>query len=130
MTKTDKDISLEHLDALLDQARETQVPDPSADFLARVLSDAQEVQDGFAPALPERQPRPGLWAQLLGAIGGWPAMGGLVTATVTGVWIGVSPPQSLSDTVTPYLEGAGLATSSDYVLDPFDGFGLDVTTEG
>lgn len=43
------------------------------------------------------------WQDLLHAIGGWPAMGGLATAAVMGVWIGISPPTAL-DGVTAVFE--------------------------
>ena len=43
------------------------------------------------------------WQQVMQAIGGWPALGGLATATVMGIWIGVNPPVAL-DGVTAVFD--------------------------
>ena len=75
------------------------VPDEA--LTARVLADAQAIQAGFAATpLPEQ---PGLWSRILDALGGWPSVGGLATATIAGVWIGVVPPQSVSDITAAFL---------------------------
>ena len=78
----------------------------SPDLLARVLADAYEEQDALAlQALPKTSdpvkstPSRGLFRSVLDAIGGWPALGGLATATVAGIWIGYNPPAAL-DTLT------------------------------
>ena len=52
-----------------------------------------------APAHPARQgqsrPR-GMLRQLVDALGGWPAVAGLATAGVAGLWIGAFPPQAMA----------------------------------
>ena len=126
------------LDGLADGA-----PVASSDLMARVLADATAVQATFGAADVAEAPARALsvWAQIGAALGGWPAISGLATATVAGVWIGVSPPAQLSTQVSPLLELAGLTgvvsvqDDSDWLLEPGFGFGLDsldldVTTEG
>jgi len=83
------------LDALLDLARQTRA-EPSPALLGRVYADATaelDLHDPQAVALPHRKKKP--VAALVAAVGGWPAMVGMATATVAGVWIGISPPDGL-----------------------------------
>jgi len=89
------------LDDVFAQARSTQ-PVPDDGLMARVLADAGQVQAGFTPTETASQPA-GLWARILDTLGGWPAVGSLATATVAGVWIGVAPPQSVSDATAAIL---------------------------
>lgn len=93
-------------------------------LLARVLDDALHVQQGFATQL--RQPAPparGWLAGLLAAVGGWPALSGLATAGMAGVWLGFSPPTSVGDLAAEYL---GLAGSYDLELVPaFAEYGVE-----
>jgi hypothetical protein len=78
------------LDTLFDAAP---TPEPSAALTARILRDAQAHQPQTAPpALPQR----GLFATLATALGGWPTLGGLATATLAGLYIGVAQPDLLS----------------------------------
>lgn len=78
------------LDDLFSEARKVR-PDPSEALVARVLADAAS-QPRRAIA-----PKPALIDRLLDMIGGWPAAGGLVAATFSGLWIGVAPPASVED---------------------------------
>jgi hypothetical protein len=80
------------LEAFFAEAR-VQAPEPGADFLARVMADAERVQAGFAaPTIASGDEGAGvlggIWEALRGAFGGWAPMGGLVTAALAGVWIG------------------------------------------
>ena len=93
-------------------------PEPSADLLARVLSDAYEAQDGFmaeAAPIPAPQattpakPRRSLLAALLAAVGGAPGLAGLTAAAVAGFWVGMSPPASVTDFAST-LTGANATT--------------------
>lgn len=77
-------------------------PEPSPEFLAQILSDAEEVQAGFAPPRVVRA-KPGVFASILASIGGWPSVAGLATATVAGVWIGFSSPEAVDDLASGYL---------------------------
>jgi len=82
---TDRDTPA--LDQLLQEVADHRpaVPD---DLMAAVLRDAAFVQPRAVPVADQ----PGLWAMLLDAIGGWPAVGGLAAAGVAGVWLGFAPP--------------------------------------
>lgn len=96
------------LDDLFAQVRETQ-PVPSEALLMRVMADAAHAQP-VAKQIPAT--KQGFWAQVAEAIGGWPSVGGLVAATVAGVWIGVAPPSSVEE-FTASLVGDQVS------LDPF-----------
>ncbi|MGX0975649.1 hypothetical protein ACSSVY_001359 [Roseovarius sp. MBR-51] len=97
MPMSDKDQDLGGLGAFFDAAR-THPPAPSADLLARVLSDAEAEQVWITrrALASEAAPRAGLVEQLYRLLGGWPAMAGLATAVVAGVWIGTALPEGLS----------------------------------
>lgn len=89
MTNPNKDM----LDDLFARTRGIE-PVPSNDLMARVIADADAVQpaQALAPAAGA-----GLWARMLDAIGGWPAVSGLAAATVAGIWVGVAPPSGVED---------------------------------
>ncbi len=102
---TDKAKHETTLDAAFAAAR-AQKPQPSSDVMARVLADAELVQSELA-CLPVRpQQRRGYLRQFLEALGGWPAMAGLATAGIAGVWLGINPQIGVSDAVAEFL-GAG-----------------------
>ena len=82
------------LEAAFAQARTPDIM-PSEAALNRIMMDADSVLAEATPA-PAR-PKQGFGAMILEAIGGWTAFGGLATATVAGLWIGVSPPAALTD---------------------------------
>lgn len=96
---------------------------PSSEFLARVMGDAEQTQAEFSASQLVTVSGKSFWQSLMGAIGGWSTIAGLATATITGVWIGVSPPSGL-DTLTDTVLGESFGYS-DYLPD------LDsVLTEG
>lgn len=124
MSKTGKPD--DEMDAIFAAAR-AHAPEPDADFLARVLDDAEAVQNGFAAphasARAHRGPAPGLRG-VFAALGGWPAVAGLGAAAVTGLWIGVAPPESLSTTAQMvWAEDVTLAFEPDLGTDLFPGEG-------
>ena len=84
------------LEAFFKAARGT-APAPSEAMLARVLADADRVRTT------PRQPRPSrpLTARLRDLLGGWPAMAGLTTAALAGLWIGAMLPDRVPGTETP-----------------------------
>lgn len=125
MTRSDKLGEEAFLEALFEeerQARRPSGPEVSPELLARVMADAETVQAGFDTGkLPERKaPRPGLFAQLGAALGGWPAFAGLAAASVSGLLIGISPPESLSETAAYYT------TEEAALFDPVSGFDFDL----
>jgi len=87
------------LDDLFAQAREVK-PVPSDDLMARVLADADSMlpSSGVMSAA-----QTSLWARIMDAIGGWPAVSGLAAATVAGVWVGVAPPASVEDLTASFI---------------------------
>lgn len=98
-------------------------PRPGGDFLARMESLALAEQLSSRPEPSSEQPRPqrmGVIRQLREALGGWAGMAGLATACAAGVWIGVSPPDSLM-TVFWEADAAGLGTLG---VDPLGSFDL------
>jgi hypothetical protein len=116
----------DEMDAIF-AAAHAHAPEPDADFLARVLADAEAVQDGFAavpePARAQRAPACGLRG-VFAALGGWPAVAGLGAAAVTGLWIGVAPPESLSTTAQMvWSDDVTLAFEPDLGTDLFPGEG-------
>ena len=94
-------------------------PAPEA-LMARVLADA----DRERPPLRAAAPRPGRLAAALAALGGWPALGGLATAGVAGLWLGLSPPAAVED-LGGWLgagdAGAALLLPDDYFSDTSEG---------
>lgn len=87
------------------EAARRMAPSPSDALMARVLADALAAQPVAAPRpVPRPVPRPGAWAQLREALGGWPALGGLATAGVMGLAIGIAAPADLVDLATAVLD--------------------------
>lgn len=120
------DLALEDLFAL---ARDD-TPLPASQLVSRVLLDAEAYLPPQAAAAPVRRKKRSLlarfWPQDWVSPMGW-AAAGLGATMVTGFWIGVNPPAGLSDSVAPYLQGAGLVVpDSQFLDDPFAGFELDL----
>ncbi len=89
---------------------------PSGDLMARVLADAGAQQMANVPALAAQA---GLFTSLWAAIGGWPTVAGMATATLVGVWIGISPPAQLEQFSAAVLGDTGDA----YLVDLLPAFG-------
>ncbi|MBY6139258.1 hypothetical protein KUV26_07385 [Leisingera daeponensis] len=62
-----------------------------------ILADAARVQPGGQTAANVRAERQPMWRQLIEAVGGWPALGGLTAACAAGLWIGMAPPSFVPD---------------------------------
>ncbi len=90
------------LDRLLAAAED---PVPSDALMARVMADADTVLAEQRIGAAER-PRGWLRAAVE-AIGGWPAMAGLATATVAGIWIGYVQPGNLGNLAEGVLTTGG-----------------------
>lgn len=119
MNKDDDSLDLE----LWFSASRKHTHDPSDDLLARVLADAAMLQPeapGIVTTAPEPAPRVSLWAQFTNAIGGWSGLAGLGTATVAGLWIGLSAPNTLvtlsSAMTSGEYEPTYLSEIEDYAL--------------
>lgn len=96
MPMKDDDHDHDALETFFDAARNT-APPPSESMLARILADADQVR-----TTPRHQwaSRP-LTARLRDLLGGWPAMAGLATAAMAGLWIGAALPERVPGTETP-----------------------------
>ncbi len=108
------------LDTLFAEARATrsEVPDR---LMQAILADAATEQAQWQPeSVPERASR-GPIALFIAALGGWPAVGGLVAASCTGLWFGINAPDLMLD--APGLQALAMTGSetSDYeVYETFD----------
>jgi len=78
---------------------------PTKALMARIVADADQVAD--VQDTMRNPPRPiarqNWFAGFLKGIGGWPAVGGLVTATMVGIWVGYAPPAALDGIAYTYL---------------------------
>lgn len=88
----------------------------SPELMARVVADAETVLAARQRILKPR--RAMLGEHLYRLLGGWPAMAGLATAAVAGLWLGASLPTGLS-----------AAGELDYVLDMAPGLAFDLVAE-
>ena len=110
---------LRELDRLLEDAGRALPETPQA-LVQRVLADAEALQPRTRPA-PER---PGFLEWVRECSGRWAAVGGLVTASTIGFWIGINPPDALeSVTVFPQLDTTGLGFGEAAEL---SGFGWEL----
>lgn len=85
MTHEPKRAPDDWLDDLLDDVAKAPEPDASPQLMARILADAEHVMPppGGVPATDP------LWHQIVRALGGWGALGGLAVAGITGLAIGL-----------------------------------------
>ncbi len=83
-------------------------PETAPDFLARVSAEAEAfaLQHGARARRADRD-RPGLWQGLREALGGWPALTGLATAGLAGLWLGFAPPAGIAASLGDLWTGAG-----------------------
>ncbi len=104
------------LDAVFAQAVEN-TPAPSSVLLDSIMADAEQVASlREADAVAARTaPKPGFLAGLLNSIGGWPAIGGLVSATVAGVWIGYASPATVDGLTDGYLASQTYQDLGDFL---------------
>ncbi|MEX0347863.1 MAG: hypothetical protein AB3N15_00425 [Paracoccaceae bacterium] len=117
MTETDKD-----LEAFFAAARDRRDDMPDG-LAARMMDDADRIQQDHLVVTDPVRSRPCLWDQLQSLLGGWAGMGGLVAASAAGVWIGLAPPEFLPDP-------AGLVFQQQEDLELFQSFAFnDVTLE-
>jgi len=96
-------------------------PVPSDALMARIMADAEAEAHGrdatMAVAQPARRTRRGLIATVIGALGGWPAMAGMVTATMAGVWFGFAAPDEVNALAGGLLGIDSAATATAYDLE-------------
>ena len=122
---TDNRYDHDGLDAFFDAAKR-RTPALSEAALARMTAQALEVQAEHiaAPVVVPR--RRGVLAQALAALGGWPAMAGLATAGVAGLWIGAVPPAALVNLAVDMGAVSSAAEDDLYLVDPLPGYTLSL----
>ncbi len=119
------ELSDERIEALLAQMADT-APTPSPALMERIVADARQVaqardrraarQGTDAGRRSGRAGLGGWFAGLLAPIGGWPAVAGLATATVAGVWIGYASGGSLTGLSGDEISAGGGAELGDFML--------------
>ena len=117
MAKTDKErLSDAALEAFFVAGR-AQAPEPGADLMTRIIADADAVTAARAPAPRPRQPQRKGWAALISGIGGWPALAGMATAAVAGIWLGFASPDQLNTLAGGLLLPDDAAGATSYELE-------------
>lgn len=101
------------LEAAFADARHA-VPDLPEGLMERILSDAMA-------EMPVTNKQP-LWRQVIGTLGGWPAMAGLAMTACVGVWAGGTLTDDLMLGLTPldsaaFETGAGLGAFDLLLVD-------------
>lgn len=115
----DKDFELEGYFA----AERDVAAQPSVELMARIMADAHtHIPAAQVAQTPQPTVRRGMFASLLDAVGGWPSLAGMATATVAGVWIGFSQPAGL-DLVAEQLMGTSDTT---YLVDLVPAFDTEI----
>ena len=121
MAKTDHHgLSDPELETLFQAGRDA-APVPSEALMARIMADAEAETLRRAPS-----PAPARRAlgRILDALGGWPAMAGLATATLAGVWLGFVAPDRLNTLAGGLLLPDSAAAAASYDLeDMVPGYG-------
>ena len=114
---TDKNqINDAELETFFEAARAAPPAVPDA-LMAAVLADAEAVQAA---------PKNSGWGAWLANLGGLPGLGGLVTATCVGFWLGVAPPEVMPD-LAGFVLGTEAVLEDGLASEPgLDGFGWDL----
>lgn len=104
------------LEALFAASRATS-PEPPDALMQRVLADAVALQPCVG--------RGTAWRRWMAALGGAPALSGLITAASVGVWLGLAPPTGVPDLAGEVLgmdDAAQTALEGEILI----GFGWDI----
>ncbi|HHS94495.1 MAG TPA: dihydroorotate dehydrogenase [Rhodobacterales bacterium] len=134
MSKTDHD-QLDggaELEVFFAAAR-AEAPAIGPNLAARIMADAQAElaarAAGAQSSLGQGRRRGGFVEALRAAFGGWPALAGMVTATLASVWFGFAAPDQVNTLAGGLLwsDTASSATSG-YTLDDLVPAGTDVAT--
>ena len=95
MAMSDKD-DLLGIEAFFDAARR-HAAEPSVALMTRIDEDAQAIQALARRPAPQPTRRSTLSSQFYRLLGGWPAVTGLATAAMAGIWLGISLPEGILD---------------------------------
>lgn len=102
----------EIFDALMFEARASDIS-VSDDLMARVMHDAAVLQNKAEDTALELA-HASVWSQFMSVIGGWPALGGVAAAGVTGLWLGLAPTATLDGFAADIVGGT---TSVSFIQD-------------
>ena len=107
-----------HIETLLNEAKDCPPPIPSTELISRVLADAATLM----PA-PEPAPKPRFWARVLSPIGGLGGVSALAACAAFGVFAGAGYADEML--AIPGLDGvlAGLTDYTDSTT-PFESLSL------
>lgn len=132
MARTDRQQQMQDIDMDKDlevffEAARAETPVPREALLSRILADAaahQPPAPGLAGAggMAGDAPAQGWLARLFGTVGGWPALAGMVTATVAGVWIGYAEPAGFDNVSSAVWPGASDGYDVVDLIPSMDGF--------
>jgi len=113
MSDKERSLTDAQLEAAFDAMRR-QPAEPTADLMARILTDAETVSAAQSEviAVPFATPRSNWVQRLLSGLGGMPALAGLAAVACVGVGIGLNPPAVIEG-----LEASLFGTADVYVLD-------------
>lgn len=113
------------LEAFFEVGR-AEAPEPGESLMARIMADAEA--EASARERPRKAPRAGLLAGVLAAVGGWPALAGMVTAALAGIWLGFASPDELNALAGGLILNDGSTGSVSYDVDEIvpggAGFGI------
>lgn len=126
MVMADKHDGIDGLEGFFAAARQD-APEPSAAFVMRVMAEAEAMQAARQAAAPAVAARPagrgGVFDGLMALVGGWPALGGMVAAAATGLWIGFIGVDRIDGLTAVYL-GASESASAVSLMPEGDLFAL------
>lgn len=99
-------------------------PAPAEALLARIADQGRALQPRERPWVAPVPPVPrGGFRSVLDSLGGWPVLGGLMTAACAGLWLGLADAGGLGG----YVYGAG---TDGWLYGPADVIALVVTEDG
>ena len=124
MAKTDRDQENADTLGVFFAAGRDHAPAPDPAFLARVSAAASDAAARHDTA--RRAARLGRLGAVRDAVGGWPALGGLLTAGLAGLWLGIAPPAGMETPIEALWTGRDAIS---LYLAPSHGFET-VMTEG
>jgi len=111
-----------HIDTLLNEAKDCPSPVPSTALISRVLADAATLMPA-RESIPTLAPKPRFWSRLLSPIGGLGGVSALAACAAFGVFAGAGYADEVL--AIPGLDGvlAGLTDNTDSTT-PFESLSL------
>lgn len=117
MSKADENMLSDAALEDLFRAARAEAPTPGDDLLARIMADADAEIAAQSTPLPVRAPRRSRLRSLLEGLGGWPALAGMVTASVVGLSMGFVSPDQLNTLSGGLLLQSDTTSTTSYDLE-------------